>query len=105
MAVTLIAVFEVPWEVVDRFLAEWNEDKDFMIRQPGFIDGTLYRSAQTDAHFRFVNVARWEREDDWRDALRAGYEERRERGIDRMADWQARGITVTATVYDPALQY
>lgn len=83
--VTLINVIEVPVESIDQFISVWKADKDFMIRQPGFIDGTLYRSLQSNARFRFVNVARWKSEDHWKAAIEAGEQHRAGEGIDRLS--------------------
>lgn len=102
---TLINVIEVPAESVEQFIGDWQTDKDFMIGQPGFIDGTLYRSVQPDAHFRFVNVARWKREDDWKAAIEAGGKLRAEEGIDRLADWTNLGIKIFPAIYREEMNY
>jgi len=96
---TLINVIEVPAESIEQFISDWKTDKDFMIRQPGFIDGTLYRSVHPDARFRFVNIARWESEDDWKAAIEAGEKHRAEKGIDRLSDWTDLDIKVYPATY------
>ena len=59
--VVLINPFEVPSEVSDEaFLAGWEEAADFLGSQPGFIETALHRAVSPDAHFRFINIARWE---------------------------------------------
>ncbi|MBN4000929.1 antibiotic biosynthesis monooxygenase [Nostoc sp. LPT] len=76
-----------------------------MIRQPGFIDGALYRSLQSDARFCFVNVARWESQDDWKAAIDAGEKHRSAKGIDRLSNWTDLGIKVNAATYDEEIRY
>lgn len=103
--VTLINAIDVPAESVDQFINDRQTDKEFMIRQPGFIDGMLYRSIRSDARFRFVNVARWASEDDWKAAIEAGMRYRAEQGIDRLSDWARLGIEVFPAIYREALRY
>lgn len=103
--VTLINAIEVPAEAVDKFLNDWNEDKDCMTHQPGLIDGTLYRSLSVDAKFRFVNVACWLSENDWKAAMDAGVKHRATQGIDRIADWTKMGVTVTPAIYQEEVHY
>lgn len=103
--ITVIVVFEMPTESVEQFTSDWKADKDFMIRQPGFIDGALYRSLQFNARFRFVNVARWESEEDWKAALETGEKQRAEEGIDRLLDWTDLGIKVNPATYREEMRY
>lgn len=84
----------MPAESIKQFISDWKVDKDFMIRQPGFLDGALYRSLQSDARFCFVNVARWESEDDSKAAIEAREKHRDGKGIDRLSDWTDLGIKV-----------
>lgn len=78
---------------------------DFMIRQSGFIEGVLHRSLQSDARFRFVNVARWESEDDCRTAIAAGEKHRSGKGIDRLSGWTALGIRGYPAIYGKEMRY
>ncbi|OWY65675.1 hypothetical protein B7486_40825 [cyanobacterium TDX16] len=103
--ITLINVIEVPTESIEQFISDWKVDKDFMVRQPGFIDGTLYRSLHPDVRFRFVNVARWESEEDWKAALKASEEHRAKEGIDRLSDWADLGIRVNPSTYRGEMSY
>jgi len=103
--ITLIVLFEVPPESVEQFLTDWKTDKDFMMREPGFSDGAFYRSSQSDAHFRFVNVAHWKDEDDWKAAIKAGEKQRNEKGIDRSSDWTRLGIKVFPAIYHEEIRY
>jgi len=103
--ITLIAMFEVPAKSVKQFMADWKKDKDFMIRQPRFSDGALYRSSQSDARFRFVNVAHWKSEDDWKAAIESGKKHRAAKGIDRRSDWTRLGIKVFPAIYHEEMRY
>jgi heme-degrading monooxygenase HmoA len=103
--ITVIVAFEVPAESVEQFISDWRTDKDFMIRQPGCIGGSLYRSLQSDARFRFVNIARWESEEDWKAALEAGEKHRTGKGIYRLSDWNKLGIKVNPAAYREEIRY
>ena len=103
--ITLIAVFEMPAKAVKQFMTDWKKDKDFMLRQLGFRDGALCRSSQSDARFRFVNVAHWKSEDDWKAAIKAGETHRIGKGIDRRADWTHLGIKVFPAIYHEEIRY
>ncbi len=103
--ITLINVIEVPAESTEQFISDWKVDKDFMSRQPGFINGALYRSLHSDVRFRFVNVARWKSEQDWKAALKAGEEHRAKEGIDRLSDWADLGIKVNPSTYYEEMCY
>jgi heme-degrading monooxygenase HmoA len=103
--ITLIAMFEVPAKSIKQFLTDWKKDKDFMIRQPGFSDGALYESSQSDAHYRFVNVAHWKSENDWKAAIEAGEKYRDEKGINRRSDWTHLGIKVFPAIYHKEMRY
>jgi heme oxygenase (mycobilin-producing) len=56
----LINVFEVPEGQDDAFLAGWEEARQFMAQQPGYISTALHRSLDPAARFRFINIATWE---------------------------------------------
>jgi len=103
--ITLIVVFEVPAESVEHFMADWKTDKDFMMRQPGFSDGALYHSSHSDARFRYVNVAHWKSENDWKAAIGAGEKHRAGKGIDRRSDWTHLGIMVFPASYQEEVRY
>jgi heme-degrading monooxygenase HmoA len=65
----LINVFEVPEGRDDEFLAGWEEAKQFMEQQPGYVSTALHRSLDPTARFRYVNVAVWESPEDFQAAL------------------------------------
>ena len=58
--VVLINVFEVPAGRLDEAVAAWESARDFMVKQPGYINTRLHKSLRPDAKFQLVNVARWE---------------------------------------------
>lgn len=103
--VTLINSIEVPAESVDQFINDWNSDKTFITRQPGFIDGAFYRSLLPNARFRFVNIARWESEDAWKNALEAAEKLRASRGIDRLAESADLGVVFNPALYHEEIRY
>jgi heme-degrading monooxygenase HmoA len=65
--VTLINVFEVPIEQVERFIAQWRERATLLRSKGGFLDTRLHRALPSQARFQLVNVAHW----DSREALQA----------------------------------
>jgi heme oxygenase (mycobilin-producing) len=65
----LINAFEVPPEADDRFVAGWERARDFLAGRHGFAATALHRALRPDADFRFVNVARVDSPDAWREAV------------------------------------
>lgn len=68
--ITLINVFEIRADDVDRFLQEWHQRAAFLGRQPGFRSLRLHRALSPDSRFQLVNVAEW----DSAEALKAATE-------------------------------
>jgi heme-degrading monooxygenase HmoA len=68
-AVTLINVFEVPPDADEPFIAGFKRARDFMASTGAHGTTALHRSLRPDAAFRFVNVARVESPQAWRDAI------------------------------------
>jgi heme oxygenase (mycobilin-producing) len=66
--VVLINAFEVPEGDDEAFLAGWERQREFLGAQDGYLSTRLHRSLSPDADFRFVNVARWESQQAFRDA-------------------------------------
>ncbi|MGH3166672.1 MAG: antibiotic biosynthesis monooxygenase family protein [Trebonia sp.] len=69
--VVLINAFEVPAGEAEQFIAAWEQSRDFMRAQPGFIETALHQALMPDADFLFVNVARWETAADFTAAVRS----------------------------------
>ena len=63
MAVTLINVFSVPNGKETEFVKWWEEVKEDITAQQGFISGKFHRSLKPESRFNFINVALWENED------------------------------------------
>jgi heme-degrading monooxygenase HmoA len=58
--ITMINVFEVPAEQVDKFSAWWRTRAEIMAAAPGFRDARLHRAVSSRARFQLVNVAHWD---------------------------------------------
>jgi heme oxygenase (mycobilin-producing) len=69
MAVTLINFFDVPADADEAFLAGWERARDFLAARQGFGATALHRALRPDAEFRFVDVARVEAPEAWREAV------------------------------------
>jgi len=67
----LINVFEVPAEQREATIAAWEEARDFLAEQPGYIDTALHRSLSPDDRFQLVNIAQWESPEAFKAATRA----------------------------------
>jgi heme-degrading monooxygenase HmoA len=57
--VTLINSFVVPEGRDQAFEDLWTATSRYFRDQPGFLSLRLHRALTPDAHYRFVNVARW----------------------------------------------
>jgi heme-degrading monooxygenase HmoA len=66
--VVLINAFEVPEGEDDAFLRGWDRQRELLSTREGYLSTRLHRSLSPDADYRFVNVARWESEQAFRDA-------------------------------------
>lgn len=69
MAVTLINVFTVQPDKEEEFRRNWQKSADTFSRTPGFIETHLHRNTGVgNGTFQYVNIARWESADAWRDS-------------------------------------
>ena len=66
--VTLINSFQVTPERDAAFRALWGETSRYFIARPGFVSLRLHRAVNDDAAYRWVNVAVWKTEADFRAA-------------------------------------
>jgi len=66
--VTLINSFRVAPERDAAFRDLWGETSRYFIARPGFVSLRLHRAVNDDADHRWVNVAVWETEADFRAA-------------------------------------
>ena len=60
MSVVLINPFEVPQGQEEAFLKGWHAAAEHLRQAPGFLSTRLHESLDSQARFRFVNVAEWE---------------------------------------------
>lgn len=67
--VALINPFEVPAAADDPFIAGWERARDFLAAKGGLGATALHRALRPDAHLRFVNVARIDSAEAWREAI------------------------------------
>jgi heme oxygenase (mycobilin-producing) len=63
MAVTLINVFSVPNGRESDFVKWWQDVKEHITAQEGFVSGKFHRSIKPDSRYNFINVALWENEE------------------------------------------
>jgi heme-degrading monooxygenase HmoA len=66
--VTLMNRFVVPPDRDDAFHALWSGTSEYFKAQPGFVSLRLHRAVSADAEHRWVNVATWRSEADFRAA-------------------------------------
>jgi hypothetical protein len=55
----LINAFEVPPDGDERFLAGWEQTRQFLRSQPGYLETRLHRSLSPEVDVRFVNIGRY----------------------------------------------
>ena len=65
----LINLFSMPAEGVDQFLADWERNTEHSRTAKGFRGTRLHRSLDPEADYPLVNVARWDSEEDWQEAV------------------------------------
>lgn len=64
--VTLMNSFVVPEGRDEAFLELWTETSHYFRAQPGFLSLRLHRAVTPGAAYRYVNVARWASDADYR---------------------------------------
>ncbi|MCI4662376.1 MAG: antibiotic biosynthesis monooxygenase [Neomegalonema sp.] len=67
--IVLINTFIVPAQMEDAFLQWWRMIRPMFAAQPGFVGAKLHRSLDQKERYRFINIAEWEGEDLYRQAL------------------------------------
>lgn len=63
--VVLINPFTVPADALDETIAMWEQARDFLKTQPGYISTSLHQSLDPDARYQLINVAEWKNADDF----------------------------------------
>ena len=66
--VTLMHQFAVRPERDEAFHDLWTRTSQYFTAQPGFVSLRLHRAVSADTDYRWVNVASWESESDFRAA-------------------------------------
>jgi heme-degrading monooxygenase HmoA len=69
--VVLINSFEVPAADAEKFIAAWQQTRDYLQEQPGYIDTALHQALAPNAEFQFVNVAHWQSAEDFTIAIQS----------------------------------
>ncbi|MEZ9723278.1 antibiotic biosynthesis monooxygenase [Vibrio splendidus] len=69
--VVLINTFSVEPVHEAATLAYWENARDILVKQPGYLSTKLHRSLSSDATYRFINVAEWESKKHFHDAIQA----------------------------------
>ena len=64
--VTLMNRFEVPEGRDEAFLELWTETSHYFRKQPGFLSLRLHRAVTPGEPYRYVNIARWASDADYR---------------------------------------
>lgn len=98
MAVTLINVFSVPAAKETEFVQWWQDVKEHITKQEGFISGKFHKSLKPDGRFNYINVAIWGNEDVYWKAY--------EKSVTPMkAKLQQLGVEMTPALYHVAFEY
>ena len=58
--IVLINPFIVPEDKLNETIIMWEQARDYLQTQPGYISTALHQSLGPDATFRLINVAKWE---------------------------------------------
>ena len=66
--VTLMNRFQVDPDRDDQFLELWTRTSMYFRTRPGFVSLRLHRAVSAEAEYRWVNVATWQSEADFRAA-------------------------------------
>ena len=67
----LINSFEVPEADAETFIAAWQQARDYLATQPGYVDTALHQAVTPGADFQFVNIARWRTAEDFMSAIQS----------------------------------
>ena len=98
MAVTLINVFSVPRGKETEFVKWWQDVKENITAQPGFISGKFHRSIKPESRPNVINVAVWENEEVYWKAY--------EKSVTPMkAKLEQLGVEMVPALYHVAFEY
>ncbi|MDE0097754.1 MAG: antibiotic biosynthesis monooxygenase [Gammaproteobacteria bacterium] len=59
-AVILINPFTVPADKLNETILMWEQARNFLQKEPGYISTALHQSISPDAQYRLINIAQWE---------------------------------------------
>ena len=98
MSVTLINVFSVPAAIEAEFVQWWQDVKEHITKQEGFISGKFHKSIKAESKFNYINVAIWENE--------TVYWKAYEKSVTPMkAKLGQLGVEMTPALYHVAFEY
>ncbi len=98
MPVTLINVFSVPAAKEAEFVQWWQDVKEHITKQEGFISGKFHKSIKPDSRYNFINVAIWDNEEVYWKAY--------EKNVTPMKAQLGRlGVEMTPALYHIAFEY
>ena len=98
MAVTLINVFSVPRGKETEFVKWWQDVKENITAQQGFISGKFHRSIKPESRSNFINAAFWENEEVYWKAY--------EKSVTPMkAKLEQLGVDMVPALYHVAFEY
>lgn len=69
--VVLINVFEVAAPQEAEVMQTWLKSKEFLEKQPGYVNTRMHKNLDTSGKFRFVNVAEWASPQQFQSATKA----------------------------------
>lgn len=98
MLMTLINVFSVPAAKEAEFVRWWQDVKEHITKQEGFLSGKFHKSLKPESRFNYINVAIWENEDLYWKAY--------EKSVTPMKAKPAQlGVDMTPALYQVAFEY
>ena len=98
MSVTLINVFSVPAAKEAEFVQWWQDVKEHITKQDGFISGKFHKSIKAESKFNYINVAIWDNE--------TVYWKAYEKSVTPMkAKLGQLGVEMTPALYPVAFEY
>lgn len=83
-SVILVNRFQVPPGREEEFFALWQQVNSYMRKKKGNLGHKLHRSLASDAEYRFINVAQWASEEDFKAAHDNGF-----RALVTQPGWEA----------------
>lgn len=95
MTVTYINLFEIPAGKEEDFVGFYRRVNDYMSAKAGYLGNTMHRAREAGSRYGFVNVVRWESEEELHAAHDEGY-----LSLVRSPEAQEIGMRFTPGCYD-----